>query len=270
MSSAVRIVPPERPRGEAAPIPRALPVVAVALGIAGDRALGWPPGLGAGLAAGACVIAFVVLHRRSLDAARWGAALAALTAAAGLAWRDSPVLHALDVILFAAALGLLASGAATPASLGAHALRVARTAAYTALGAPPVLGRLPWSRLGHGPSWRLALALARGLLLATPVVLLFALLLSNADAVFALRLRALVDVDLAALVRHTIVAAALSWLAAGLLNAGVSARGPALPGRPAWTAAGAVEAAVVLGLVDLLFGGSSGSRSATCSAGRAG
>jgi len=88
-----------------------------------------------------------------------------------------------------------------------------------------------------------------------PVLLLFALLLANADAVFALRLREIFDIDLGALVWHTLVITFLSWVAAGFLNAGASMGGEALAPRPAWLATGAIEATVVLGLVDLLFGG---------------
>jgi hypothetical protein len=251
MSTVVRTGPAQAVRPEAV----TLPIVALALGILGDRTLAAPLGLGAAVAAGAAVVAFVMVHRKSLDAARWVAAMAALTAAAGLAWRDSPVLHGLDVLLFAGALGLLANGTADRASLSAFALRVARSGAFMAFGAPPVIARLPWARLQSGRSWRHTFAVARGLLLAVPILLLFALLLANADAVFALRLRELFDIDLGALVWHALVITFLSWLAAGLLNAGASTSGEALAPRPEWMATGAIEAAVVLGLVDLLFGG---------------
>lgn len=251
MSTVVRTGPAPAARPEAV----TLPVVALALGILADRTLAVPLGLGAAAAAAAAVVAFVTVHRDSLDAPRWLAALAALTAAGGLAWRDSPVLHGLDVLLFAGALGLLASGTSGRTSLSAFAVRGARSGAFMAFGAPPVIGRLPWARLQGGPSWRHTFAVARGLLLAVPVLLLFAVLLANADAVFALRLRELFDIDLGALVWHTLVIALLSWLAAGLLNAGASAPGEGLAPRPAWLATGAVEATVVLGLVDLLFGG---------------
>ena len=251
MSSAVGT----RPAAAGWPEDVTLPVVAVALGVAGDVLLALPLGIGAALAAAAGVVAFVVVHHRSLDGPRWAAAAAALTAAAGLAWRDSPVLHALDVLLLAGALGLLASRTSGPASLTAHALRIARSAAFAAFGAPPLIGGLPWSGLRNGRTWRLAFAVGRGLLLAGPVLLLFAVLLANADAVFALRLRELIDIDLAATVQHVAVTTLLAWLAAGLLSAGASPSGLAPGGRPAWLALGAVEPAVVLGLVDLLFGG---------------
>jgi len=251
---AVRLPPPPVWR-DAAPPDAALPAVALALGIAADVALAAPLGLGAAATLAGCVVALAAVHRRALDTERWLAAGAALTAAAGLAWRASPVLQTLDVLLFAVALGLLASAGAGPASLTAHALRLARSAGYTAFGAPPLIVHLPWSRLRIGRSGRLALAMARGLLVAAPVVLLFALLLASADAVFSLRLRELVAIDLWSAARHVAVAALLSWLAAGLLHAGVLASGAELPWRPAWLSTGAVEAAVVLGLVDLLFGG---------------
>ena len=46
----------------------------------------------------------VATHREELDRGRLAAAAAALTAAVGLAWRDSPTLHALDVVLLLAVL----------------------------------------------------------------------------------------------------------------------------------------------------------------------
>jgi hypothetical protein len=232
-----------------------LPLVALAIGVWGDLLLTWPLGLGAALAAGGCVVAFVRLNRASLDPGRSLAAAAALTAAAGLAWRDSSVLATLDLAVLAAALGLLATGpTAVRASLAGLTARAARSAGYVLGGAPLVVGGLPWAHLRSGRFWRLAFAVLRGLLVAGPVVLVFAVLLANADAVFALRMRELIAIDLLSLGRHVLVAAALSWFAAGLLGAG-SSRPGTLPERPSWLTTGAIEVAVVLGLVDLLFGG---------------
>lgn len=233
---------------------RLLPLVALALGVFGDQMLSVPFGVGTALGIVVWVGAFVATHRPELDRSRWGAAAAALTAAAGLAWRDSPVLHALDVLLLLASCGLLATGTTERASLLALVHRVVRSAMLVAFGGFAALGRIPWNGVRNGRFWRLALSALGGLLVAFPIVLVFTALLANADAIFAQRLEQLFSFELTELARHVIIAAALSWFAAGFLYAGESRAG-ALAARPSWLATGAVEPAVVLTLVNLLFGG---------------
>jgi hypothetical protein len=231
-----------------------LPLVALALGVFGDRMLAVPFGVGTALGIVVWVGAFVATHRSELDRSRLVAAVAALTAAAGLAWRDSPTLHALDVLLLLASCGLLATGPAQRVSLLDLAHRVGRSAVLTAFGGFALLGRIPWSGVRNGRFWRLALSAAAGLLVAFPILLVFTALLANADAIFAQRLEETFSFELGDVARHVIVAAALSWFAAGFLYAGESTAA-ARPARPSWLATGAVEVAVVLALVDLLFGG---------------
>lgn len=232
----------------------ALPLVALALGVFGDQMLAVPFGLGTSLGIVVWVAAFVTTHRATLERSRLAAAAAALTAAVGLAWRDSPVLHALDIFLLLASCGFLATGTAERASLLGFAHRVVRSAVLTAFGGCALLGRIPWNGVRNGRFWRLALSAAAGLLVAFPIVLIFTILLANADPIFGQRLEQLFSFEISELVRHAIVAAALSWFAAGFLYAGLSTAS-ALPARPSWLATGALEVAVVLTLVDLLFGG---------------
>jgi hypothetical protein len=232
----------------------ALPLVALGLGVFGDQMLSVPFGIGTALGIVVWVGAFVAAHRDELDRSRLAAAAAALTAAVGLAWRDSPVLHALDVLLLLASCGLLATGTTQRASLVSLAHRVVRSAVLVAFGGFAPLGRIPWKGVRSGRFWRLALAALGGLLVAFPILLVFTALLANADAIFAQRLEQLFSFELTELARHVIVAAALSWFAAGFLYAGES-RAAAPTARPAWLATGALEVAVVLALVDLLFGG---------------
>jgi hypothetical protein len=96
----------------------------------------------------------------------------------------------------------------------------------------------------------------RGLLLAVPVVIVFASLLASADAVFSAWLAALFDIDLLAVCDHLLGIGACGWLAVGLLRAAVRRAEPAH--RPFVSVdgplLGGVEAAIVLGLVDLSFG----------------
>jgi hypothetical protein len=231
-----------------------LPLVALALGVFGDQMLAVPFGLGTALGIVVWVGAFLATHREELDRSRLAAAVAALTAAAGLAWRDSPTLHALDMLLLLASCGFLATGTTERASLLGLAHRVVRSAVLTAFGGCALLGRIPRNGVRNGRFWRLALSAGAGLLVAFPIVLIFTILLANADPIFGQRLEQLFSFEISELVRHVIVAAALSWFAAGFLYAGESRAG-ALPARPGWLATGAIEVSVVLALVDLLFGG---------------
>lgn len=236
------------------PVRATLPLIALFLGAFADLVLAVPLGIGGALAVTAWVAAFVATHRGRLDREQVLAAAAALTAAAGMAWRDSPLLHALDVLAVLAAAGFLATGRKGAASLAGHLARLARTGGYAAFGGCGLLASVPWNGVRNGRFWRTALSAAAGLLVAGPILLVFTILLANADPIFGQRLEQLFSFELTELARHTIVAAALSWIAAGFLYAGGIEPAP-LPARPAWLATGAVEAAVVLALVDLLFGG---------------
>lgn len=270
--------------------------VALLLGILGDALLRpGPSGLGAALWLVAVVAAVLAVARRAevADLAGPHALLLApvLLAAAGLAWRDSAVLKALDLLVILLALGWVAVGSrpagptladpSTPLRRGlgnrppkrrSHRFRrpgatdyalAALTAGWeTAAGAVPLLAaEIGWRdrfRTG-GPAaaaWRgHALAAGRGLLLAAPALLLFGALLAAADAFFADLLRRAFVPDLGATVSHLLIVLLLAWFAAGLLRA-LAANAPA----PRWVTAppgplrvGEVEVGVLLGSLDALF-----------------
>jgi hypothetical protein len=158
------------------------------------------------------------------------------------------------------ALALLASersGPTVPASLTGFAFRASATAVH-ALGGPARLrGAVDWSELRRPGLWQAATGVVRGLLLAVPLLIVFTTLLTSADAVFALRLRELFDVDLSAVASHLLWTIALAWVATGFLRAGALRKGPiaALPARSEAVGLGIVEVGLVLGLLDLLFAG---------------
>ena len=107
--------------------------------------------------------------------------------------------------------------------------------------------------------------IARGLLLAFPVVLVFGLLFGAADAVFGrLAVNVLtLSVDLGDIPARVVVALMFAWLAGGLVlvaadesgmvrplqSLGAAARAPSL----AWVGIGSVEATVIVSVVGLLF-----------------
>jgi hypothetical protein len=230
--------------------------VALALGVLGDLMLRtFPLGLNATLVTVSLAVAVLAVQRpQGSRWERWGFALAALVLGAFFCWRDSPVLKWLDALAAMLALALLASGDRERPSLSRYALRVGRTSAFVLPGPIPPLAEVAWSDVRSPVSWRVFFGLLRGLFLAAPVVVLFAVLLANADAVFAIRLRELVDVDLQALIGHAASVIALGWIAAGLLWAGFRRpEGRLLPERPGWLSLGSIEIGTLLGLLDLLF-----------------
>jgi hypothetical protein len=223
-----------------------------------------PWGLNAAVVAAATLGALLVLQgRQHVWSGPYAAAcvVAAAAAAAGFLWRDAVVLKVLDGLVLAAALAILASerrGQAAARTLAAYAARVTGTAFHTAFGTPTLLAcDVRWGELRLAAVLSFLLALARGVMLAVPVLLVFGLLLTSADVIFAARLAALLDIDLPWLVGHLLGTAAAAWIATGWLRAAVHREVPLheLPPRSSWLGLGLVELTVVLGLLDLLFAG---------------
>lgn len=147
-----------------------------------------------------------------------------------------------------AALSHLAFGAVVVAIGGA-----ARIAAAAA----PLLRHVPLGR--HTTTARIG----RGLLIAVPLVLFFALLFGSADAVFANLVSQIFRVDLALpdLIGRVVVAAVLAWFFAGTMAATrlstqrfgtVPVTASAVP-TPKLRTLGTVETLVVLVALDLVF-----------------
>ena len=230
--------------------------VATGLGVVADLMLRtFPLGLNAAVvsAAGAVAILATQSHR---GPTRYVFALSAIAIGLGFCWRDAPVLKTLDALAVLAGLALLASHRSGAASLSGYLLDAGRTSAYAVPGPIPALTETRWSDVRGPISSGVLAGLVRGLLLAAPIVTVFAMLLASADAVFAVRLQDLITVDLADLVAHAASIFAFGWIAAGILWAGYCATGGgARPARPGWLTLGSIEIGLVLGLVDLLFGG---------------
>ncbi len=105
------------------------------------------------------------------------------------------------------------------------------------------------------------IAVGRGLVIAVPVLLIFALLFASADAVFAgyvERVWAIFNVPDEALVMQVLLIGGIGWVASGTLAYGVARRSTAPVDDDAKPKAklpslGMIEASIVLGTVDLLF-----------------
>jgi hypothetical protein len=256
----------------------ALLVTGVALGAVGDgllRVETGPVNLNMSLWVASVAVAALVLHRRAaltLDRGRAAWLAIGVAFAAGLAWRDAPPLK------------LLALGCATLAfALAAHRLAggwvrragVLRYAGALALGAlhawaAPLLAlvdatRAP-ARAGAGRSarWRSAAAVARGLAIATPLVVVFGALFMSADAVFAELVANIVRFDFELIASHVLVFAILAWISTGYLRGFLTTTDLPLADRengtdgsgvaaPKWLALGITEVATALAAIDLLF-----------------
>jgi hypothetical protein len=172
-----------------------------------------------------------------------------------LAIRASPWLVPLDVL---AAGGLLALGASLARGGSLADLTIPRVvlraihAGVHAVAAPAFVAapvRAVRGQIGDDRRAELGVRIARGLLLAAPIVILLGVLLASADAVFASFFR--VDVDPVTPVRHLAALVAGAWGAAALLRvASVTPPGRLPVLRPP---IGAVEACIVLACLCALF-----------------
>ena len=199
---------------------------ALLLGLLGSLVLRWGPwgvnvplwvlGL---LAAGAALAAWrrVPLHGEG----RW-LALPAVLFAAAFAWRDSPALLTLDFLALAVALGLVA------ARSRAGRLYVATLLEYLgglllafvhALGGTIALlaEHIRWAEVPRKGWARPVLAVARGLAIAVPLLVVFGLLFAAADAVFERLVRDTFNWSFRDVVENVFFVFLWAWIAGGLL-----------------------------------------------------
>ncbi len=245
--------------------PLAVLTAAAALGILA-RALLWGEawGLSVTLWVGSLVLVLLLLARRYAVAlrgeGRWLLVLAGFFAAAW-AWRDSSALAALNLL---AALVLLALGAYRAR---AGRLRIAALDDY--LRAPLVaavhavsgvvfllLGEVRWRAISPPGRPAQAVAVGRGVLLAIPLLLLFGILFAAADPVFEHAVTRLFQGRAEDLPASVVWIGFWSWISAGFLRQVLISPSPTGPRlrAPAALSLGSIEAATVLGLLNLLFG----------------
>lgn len=245
--------------------PVALLVSGLALGILAQYLfVGELPGIGFAVAVGAVLVLDRVLRgdRRSLGPDGLLSALALLFAGF-VAVRTDRALVAFDVL---AALGL--SFAALLASRGVEILRihVAALPATVTQNARSLLTRLPavYARalpaISGGARTRSSRVLpyASGVALAAPLLIVFVLLFSSADAVFQRSVRDVLDIAwlrelLPTLPQRLVVAAAVAWCSTGAFA--ISAGAPALSGAQhrVRRLLGREPVTVALLAIDLLF-----------------
>ena len=234
------------------------------LGLMGDlllRATPWGVNFSlwvAALVAAAAVVAWLG-HLRVAGEGRWLVPVAVVFAA-GIAWRDSPMVVFLDLLscLVAVSLAVLRgrTGRLLLAGISEYLLGGIYTGALTSAGPLPVAARdVRWREVARG-RWRgPALAATRGVFIAAPLLLIFGGLFVAADAVFEKLVVDFLGFDVAEVFGHLFLILFFAWITAGLLWVALLASNPEnlTLRRPASLSLGIIELGVVLGLLDLLF-----------------
>jgi hypothetical protein len=227
---------------------------ALLLGIAGDLLLRWVPW---GVNVLLWTLLFVVAARVCSERTNWFAATCALVAAAGILWRDCEPLVALDVLLLLLFLPMLALDARavrlTAAGLMEIGAAIVVTGVQSVAGLPQLIASdLSWSRTPRVRFRGLGVA-ARGTFIAAPALLIFGVLLANADPAFEHLLRDLFVFDVSEAIQHLLVAAVIAAVCAGFLRSlALSGEMPRVT-RPGILSLPAPEVNFALGLVNLLF-----------------
>jgi hypothetical protein len=209
----------------------ALLVAGLVLGVLGDavlRAPG-PPGLNMFIWVASIALAAYLLHRRAgleLDRERVVWLAAAVLFAAGLAWRDSPALKplALGCVTLSFALAGYRVAAAWVHRAGvSRYVRAWGTGALHAWTASALVLVDAWQSktrpdIGDRTGWHRAAAVARGLMIAAPFILVFGALFMSADAVFAGLVLNIVRIDFELIASHVMLFGVSAWLATGYLR----------------------------------------------------
>jgi len=246
--------------------------------------LGHVFGLNLPLMAGAVLAAAVALRPdgRRIDPLDLWLPVGAIAVTAGIALRADPFLVLLDIgsgcLLLGAAVAAIGGSAVTRRSAVAIAELALIVLGWTLAGILRVTIAARRPAEPHESQRRIpvpAVPVLRGLLIAIPILIVFAALFSSADAVFARLTDQLFGwrIDLGELPFRLAVAFLIAWFAAGLLAVAAGSVGPEAPPAPmpqslgasaadppvTWPAQrpvrlGSIEAATILVAVDVLFG----------------
>lgn len=233
------------------------------LGVLGDGLLrAGPVGLNWFLWVAAIVAGLALLARRAGPLPPLSRRLLLLPVLCGAAfmWRDSETLAVLTVLALGSTLVLAAlAGRGVDlrrSSLLDYGLGAATVGVFTAGGLLPLLFTdIEWQTLPRGRFADKSAAALRGLLIALPLLLIFGGLFMAADAVFANLATGWISFDLDQIMGHVVLTGFLTWIVAGYLRTALAVNPPDLSGqqKPAWLSVGAIEAGVVLGLLNVLF-----------------
>lgn len=233
----------------------------VAGGLVGDgllRAIPW--GLNVAVGTAVLLVAGTLLVRRHHITPGPDAVWLAVTALLlGVAFvrRDAAPLAQFDMLALVAALAFAAASVQGERimqwSLVDYVRAGVSATAASIGGALFLIGRdIDWRAMPRAGRFRQARAVLAGILIAVPLLAIFAALFASADQVFANVLQNMLAFDSVSIVQHTFFICFWGALTAGLLRWGLIGRpvaGPKLEYLPA----SATPFAVALGLLDALF-----------------
>lgn len=205
------------------------------------------------------LVVLAINRAESVTGSRW-LVIPLLFFAAAVAWRDSAVLKALNLIgiVITLAMMLMRSQAVKLPVSGVidYALGVLASVYNTLVGAGHLIKHdIVWKEIPR-EGWAKHLApAAKGLAIALPLLLIFGGLLAFADAVFSDLVFRLFDWDFESLVAHFLVTAAIAWTVAGFIRRVLTGKGmkPITAKRPDGLWLGVTEIVIILGLLDILF-----------------
>lgn len=209
-------------------------------GVVGDALLRATPwGLNVFLWTATLVLAaWALARRRRISLAGEGDWLlpAALMFSAAFAWRDSLTLKSLDALAVLLLLSLAAlrmrGGRVRLAGLTEYAAGLVAAGFNTAFGIFPLLVKdISWKEIPRTGLTRHVLAVARGLLIAVPLLVVFSALLMAADAIFEGIVRNTFNIEPDEVVRHAALALVFAWMTGGFLR-GMLFGAPVMPGAP--------------------------------------
>jgi hypothetical protein len=237
---------------------------AAALGILADPLLRnepWGLGLLVWMAVFAVIAIVLVRQNRgplSRESGLW--LVVAVTFAAGLSWRDADLLQAFDVLAMLAALVLLAMSIAAiplPGLAGSRVRDLMRAAFGTGLdvatGVVPLLLRDAELHTALRPSSDGNVRrIARALVITAPILLVFTLLLAQADPVFG-SFFTFPTVDLEVVFSHVVIAGFFAWVVAGWLRRSLLAQPGGASATPFPLTLGATDVTFALGALNVLF-----------------
>ncbi|MBI1941008.1 MAG: DUF4173 domain-containing protein [Acidobacteria bacterium] len=184
----------------------------------------------------------------------------AILFAGGFVWRDSRMLNFLSFVALATALALAAfrarEGQLRVAGILEYALGMALSGIMALIGIPLLaFNDVEWKEIGSEGRLPRTMAVARGFLLAVPLLIVFGSLFMEADAVFENLIKDIFYIDFVTLVSHMLLAAFFAWVSAGYLRGLlVDTKTPVVAiERPQFLGVGIIEIGVVLGAINLLF-----------------
>ena len=244
-------------------LPRLILATALLVGIAADALLrrGFV-GIAFPIWIGIVALAAVLLARqgdRSPTREAYGWLVAAVVAAAGLAWRDASELQALDFLATLLSLGLAAVALGQPhaALLGARLRDTvwagARVLRDVFIGALPLTLRELVAASSRDAGGRHRWPVLRVALIVIVLAVVFGALLSSADPIFA-SLVAIPDFDIEIFLSHVLVAGFFAWVFAGWSRgAFISAATATRPPERLPLTLGMTDMTAALATLDALF-----------------